>query len=124
MCPLGSFHLFEDTDKELVYVIGHGRCKGKLYPDDFLLLNSQQLQNYTMLLKSTAKLSVIHFDQIWQQSRHKTLKKQANDLELQFGTVISKSKGLSETLRDVHTATYQICKIEEKKVNPTTIFHK
>ena len=27
--------------------------------------------------------------------------------------VISKSKGLPETLRDVHTSTYQICGIEE-----------
>ena len=58
VCPLGSFHLLEDADKDLV--IGHGRCKGKLYPDDFLLLYSQQLQNYSMLLKSTAKLPELY----------------------------------------------------------------
>ena len=37
--------------------------------------------------------------------------------------VISKSKGLSEILRDIRTSTYQICKFEEK-INRITIFHK
>ena len=37
--------------------------------------------------------------------------------------VISKSKGLSEILRDIRTSTYQICRIE-KKINQTTTFLK
>ena len=36
------------------------------------------------------------------------------NLELQSTLVISKSKGLSEILLDIHTSTYKICRIEEK----------
>ena len=32
---------------------------------------------------------------------------------IQLTLVISKSKGLSETLRDIHTSRYQICRIKE-----------
>ena len=39
--------------------------------------------------------------------------------KLQSTLVISKSRGLSEILRDIRTSTYQICRIE-KKVNRTT----
>ena len=42
---------------------------------------------------------------------------------VQSTVVISKSKGLSEILRDIQTSTYQICRIEEK-INRTTTFHK
>ena len=42
---------------------------------------------------------------------------------IQLIFVISKSKGLSEILWDIHTSTYQICRIE-KKINRTTTFHK
>ena len=42
---------------------------------------------------------------------------------LQSILVISKSKGPSETLRDIHTSTYQMCRIE-KNTNRTTKFHK
>ena len=35
-------------------------------------------------------------------------------LEIQSTPVISKSKGLSEILRDIRTSTYQIFRIEEK----------
>ena len=35
---------------------------------------------------------------------------------IQSTLVISKSKGLSETLRDIRTSTYQICRIEEKNI--------
>ena len=34
--------------------------------------------------------------------------------EIQSTLVISKSKGPSETVRDIRTSTYQICSIEEK----------
>ena len=37
--------------------------------------------------------------------------------------VISKSKGLSEILRDIGTSTYQLCRIEEKVIGTIT-FHK
>ena len=43
--------------------------------------------------------------------------------ELQSTLVISKSKGPSETLRDIRTSTYQIWRIEEN-TNGTTKFHK
>ena len=43
--------------------------------------------------------------------------------EIQSTLVISKSKGPSETLRDIRASTYQICRIEEN-TNETTIFHK
>ena len=44
---------------------------------------------------------------------------------LQSTLVISNSNGLSEILRDIHTSTYQICRIEEKeKIIRTTTFHK
>ena len=42
--------------------------------------------------------------------------------QLQSTLVISKLKGLSETLRDIRTSTYQIFRIEEN-TNRTTKFH-
>ena len=42
---------------------------------------------------------------------------------IQSTLVISKSKGPSETLRDIRTSTYQMCSIEEN-TNGTTKFHK
>ena len=39
---------------------------------------------------------------------------------IQSTLVISKSKGLSEILRDIRTSTYQICRIEEKRIRTTT----
>ena len=35
---------------------------------------------------------------------------------IQSTLVISKSKGPSETVRDIRTSTYQICSIEEKTI--------
>ena len=43
--------------------------------------------------------------------------------QVQSTLVISKSKGPSDTLRDIRTLTYQICRIEEN-TNRTTKFHK
>ena len=43
--------------------------------------------------------------------------------QLQSTLVISNSKGLSETLRDIRTSTYQIFRIEEK-ITRTTTFNK
>ena len=43
--------------------------------------------------------------------------------QIQSTLVISKSKGPSETLRDIRTSTYQMCSIEEN-TNGTTKFHK
>ena len=40
--------------------------------------------------------------------------------EVQTTLVISNSKGLSETLRDIRTSTYQIFRIEEKVIRTTT----
>ena len=40
--------------------------------------------------------------------------------KVQSTLVISNSKGLSEILRDIHTSTYQICRIEEKLIRLTT----
>ena len=37
-------------------------------------------------------------------------------VQIQSTLVISKSKGLSETVRDIRTSTYQICSIEEKTI--------
>ena len=42
---------------------------------------------------------------------------------IQSTLVISNSKGPSETLRDIHTSTYQTCRTEES-TNQTTKFHK
>ena len=39
-----------------------------------------------------------------------------NEQEIQSTLVISKSKGPSETVRDIRTSTYQICSIEEKTI--------
>ena len=44
-------------------------------------------------------------------------------LDIQSTLVISKLKGPAETLRDIHTSTYQIFRIEEN-TNRTTKFHK
>ena len=41
---------------------------------------------------------------------------------VQSTLVLSKSKGLSEILRDIRPSTYQICRIGEK-VNATARFH-
>ena len=43
--------------------------------------------------------------------------------QIQSTPVISKSTGPTVILRDIHTSTYQICRIEEK-INRTTTFHK
>ena len=45
------------------------------------------------------------------------------DYEKQSTLIISKSKGPSETLPDIRTLTYQICRIEEN-TNQTTKFHE
>ena len=42
---------------------------------------------------------------------------------VQSTLVISKSKGPSETVRDIRTSIYQICRIEEN-TNRTTKFYK
>ena len=42
---------------------------------------------------------------------------------IQSTLIISKSKGPSETIRDIRALTYQICRIEEN-TNRTTKFHK
>ena len=44
-------------------------------------------------------------------------------LSIQSTLVISKSKGPAETLRDIRTSTYQMCRIEEN-TKRTTKFHK
>ena len=41
-------------------------------------------------------------------------------MQIQSTLVISNSKGLYETLRDIRTSTYQICRIEEKLIRLTT----
>ena len=46
-----------------------------------------------------------------------------SDKNIQSTLVISKSKGPSETLRDIRTSTYQMCSIEEN-TNRTTKLHK
>ena len=38
------------------------------------------------------------------------------DLQIQSTLVISNSKGLSEILRDIRSSTYQVCRIEEKRI--------
>ena len=40
--------------------------------------------------------------------------------KVQSTLFMSNSKGLSEILRDIHTSTYQICRIEEKLIRLTT----
>ena len=45
------------------------------------------------------------------------------DAQIQSTLVISKSKGLSETPRDIRSSTYQMCSIEEN-TNGITKFHK
>ena len=47
----------------------------------------------------------------------------ATSIQTQSTLVISNSKGLPESLLDIRTSTYQICRIEEKKIWTTT-FHK
>ena len=41
-------------------------------------------------------------------------------VRIQSSLVFSKSKGLSEILRDIRTSTYQICKTGEKIIRTTT----
>ena len=45
------------------------------------------------------------------------------NFNIQSTLVISKSKGPAETLRDIRTSTYQMCRIEEN-TKRTTKFHK
>ena len=40
--------------------------------------------------------------------------------KVQSTLVISNSRGLIEILRDIHSSTYQICRIKEKLVRTTT----
>ena len=48
---------------------------------------------------------------------------QLTRINIQSTLVISKSKGPAETLRDIRTSTYQMCKIDEN-TKRTTKFHK
>ena len=41
-------------------------------------------------------------------------------VHIQSSLVFSKSKGLSEILRDIRTSTYQICRTGEKIIRTTT----
>ena len=45
-------------------------------------------------------------------------------IQIQSTLVISNSKGLSETLRDIRSSTYQIYGTEEKTINRTTTFNR
>ena len=56
-------------------------------------------------------------------NKHPCLSYSYIKIQLQSTLVISKSKGLSEILRNIRSSTYQICRIEEKK-NRTTTFYK
>ena len=51
------------------------------------------------------------------------LERKQNKKDIQSTLVISKPKGPSETLLDIRTSTYQICRIEEN-TNRTAKFHK
>ena len=57
--------------------------------------------------------------------RHKIhrLSRKEKKKDIKLTLVISKLKGPSETLRDIRTSTYQICRIEEN-TNRTTNIHK
>ena len=68
------------------------------------ILSKHQRDNQNVLLKTSACLIQVH-------------------LTVQSTLVISKSKGPSETLRDICTRTYQICRVDGN-TNQTTIFHK
>ena len=46
--------------------------------------------------------------------RHMKQRTTKPTIRLQSTLVISKSKGLSEILRDIRSSTYQVCRIEEK----------
>ena len=45
---------FNDNDTDVIR--GQGKCKGKLYSDDFLISYSKQPPKHTILLISTAEL--------------------------------------------------------------------
>ena len=57
--------------------------------------------------------------------RHKIhrLSRKEKKKDIKLTLVISKLKGPSETLREIRTSTYQICRIEEN-TNRTTNIHK
>ena len=61
--------------------------------------------------------------QIFCNEREREIEKDREKTNIQLTLVISKSKGPSETVRDIRTSTYQICRIE-KNSNRTTKFHK
>ena len=50
--------------------------------------------------------------------------KNSERTKLQSTLVISNSKGLYETLRDIRSSTYQIYGAEEKTINRTTTFNR
>ena len=47
----------------------------------------------------------------------------SKQFQIQSTPVISKSKGPADTVRDIRTSTYQMCRIEEN-TKRTTKFHK
>ena len=73
-------------------------------------------QNKTIVVwaKSAVELSMYHLNKYSYEGIYK---------QIQSNLVISKSKGPSDTLRDIRTSTYQMCGIEEN-TNRTTKFHK
>ena len=54
------------------------------------------------------------------RSKRRWRKKNGSIFYVQSTLVISNSKGLSETLRDIRTSTYKIFRIEEKVIRTTT----
>ena len=68
-------------------------------------------------LKKKTLLSKLYHDELPHLDLHFL------QIKLQSTLVIMKLKGPSETLRDIRTSTYQICRFEEN-TNQTSKFHK
>ena len=71
--------------------------------------------------KNGKKVAMAQINSLRHKIHRLSRKEKKKDIKLTL--VISKLKGPSETLRDIRTSTYQICRMEEN-TNRTTNIHK
>ena len=102
------------------------KCGPILFPsfiNDLVGFTTAEGSNGVVVSQDTKELLVLMYaDDISNFTDAVTRLQEQTDI-IQSTLVISKSKGSSETLRDIRISTYQICKIEEN-TNRTTKFYK
>ena len=105
-----------------IFMVCTVTIKGKGFPQPIVAIGAMRVRGLLQVLDLT--------EQCWPWSNcSKSRSSQVSHclpfhlMDLQSTLIISKSKGPSETLRDIRSSTYQMCGIEEN-TNRTNKFHK